>query len=171
MWRWWVSTHVSTALVLFDLGISLLRPSIFWADCWLFFLLPVNRKCPWQFWRTPIHLPQCRSNCICRCFLVGWFLLGFIGTVCGPLVFRGKRLLVTVLRTCILALTEQNSTAFWLLASHKLGCSRRIDTLACLLRRPGGICSSLLLRSVRHHNFSVGYFFSSVFWNVWLWNK
>ena len=140
MWRWWVSTHVSTALVWIYLGSSLPCASVFWENCWLFFLLPVNRTCPWQFWRTPIHLPQCRSNCICRCFLVGWFLLGFIGTVCGPLVFRGKRLQGTVLRTCILALTEQNSTAFWLLASHKLVFSSLIDTLACILLWPDGIC-------------------------------
>ena len=143
MWRWWVSTHVSTSLMWISLVNSLPCPSVFWADRWLFCLLPVNRTCPWRFWCTPIHLPKCRSNCICRWFIVEWFWLGPACTVRGPLVCRGKNLIGRVWRTWIMALKEHNSTAFWLLVSHKLGCSCRIETLACLLLQPDRICSFL----------------------------
>ena len=171
MWRWWVSTHVSTALVWIGLGSSLPCPSVFWADSWLFCLLPVNHTCPWQFWRTPTHLPQCRSNCICWWFLVGLFWLGVACTVYRPLVCRCKSFLGWVWITWLLALIEQNSTAFWLLESHKLGCSRQIDTLACPLLRPDGIYYFLLYVVCTTPQFFQRFFFLSFFWNVWLWNK
>ena len=119
-------------------------PSVFWAGCWLFRLLPVNRTCPWRFGRTPTHLSQCRSNCICWWFIVGWFWLGVACTVRRPLVCRGEILLGQVWRTWLMASTEQNSIAFWLLESHELGCSLQIDTLAFPLQRPYGICYFIL---------------------------